>query len=82
MVDLDEVAGCFDAQVFDGHPVDLDSHPGFVVGDDINLATDEADLEGAHVVEVDDARLSRVNEPLLKGHGPLRSGSHERSNAI
>ena len=45
VVDLDDVAGDLDAEVLDGDAVHLDAGAGLVVGDDVDLAADEADLE-------------------------------------
>ena len=69
VVDLDDVAGRLDAEVFDRDGVHFDAHAGLVVGDDVDLAADEADLELADVFDVDDSRLARVDDPLLEGHG-------------
>ena len=68
VVDLDDIAGHLDAEVLDGDAVHLDAHAGLVVGDDIDLAADEADLELADVFDVDDAGLARVDDPLLESH--------------
>ena len=68
VVDLDVVVGDLDAEVLDGDVVHFDADAGLVVGDDVDLAADEADLERAHGLDVDDARLARVDDPLLQGH--------------
>ena len=74
VVDLDEVAGGLDAEVLDRDGVHLDADAGLVVGDDVDLAADEADLELAHVLDIDDAGLTRVDDPLLESHGVSPDG--------
>ena len=74
VVDLDEVAGGLDAEVLDRDGVHLDADAGLVVGDDVDLASDEADLEFAHVLDIDDAGLTRVDDPLLESHGVSPDG--------
>ena len=68
MVDLDGIADDLDAEVLDGDAVHFDAGAGLVVGDDVDLSADEADFERAHGLDVDDARLAGVDDPLLEGH--------------
>ena len=68
VVDLDGIAGDFDAEILDGDAVHLDAGAGFVVGDDVDLSADEADLERSDGFDVDDSSLAGVDDPLLQGH--------------
>src|SRR5690606_15587392 len=69
--DLELLAVGGDAEVFAAHAVHLDAHDGLVVGDDVDVAGDEADPQGADAVHLD--RLGPVDEPLLLTHGGLLS---------
>ena len=68
VVDLDGIAGDFDAEILDGDAVHLDAGAGFVVGDDVDLSADEADLERSDGFDVDHSSLAGVDDPLLQGH--------------
>ncbi len=63
VVDLEGVAVDRDQQIAAGDGVHLDPGGRLVVADDVDLAGDEADLELAHRLDVDD--LGTVDEPLL-----------------
>ncbi len=66
VVDLDGVAVDAHLELLAADRVHLDPDAGLVVGDDVDLPSDEADLEGAGAVDVD--RLGAVDEPFLLGH--------------
>src|SRR5690606_24734332 len=67
VVDLEAVSVDLNTDGLALDVVDLDTSARFVVGDDVDLAADEADLELAHEFEVDGLR--GVDEPFLGGHG-------------
>jgi hypothetical protein len=68
VVDLEHVAIDLHLQVLAGDARDLDACAGLVVGDHVDLAADEADLELAHELEVDDPALAGIDDPLLDAH--------------
>src|SRR5690554_308225 len=69
MIDLEHIALDRDLQRLAVDRVHF--HPGarLIVGDDVDLAGDEAYLDGPHFVHVD--CLGTVYEPLLPGHAVL-----------
>ena len=68
VIDLELCARDLDPQILHGDAVHLDADVILVVRDDVDLAADERRLQARDVGDIDDARLTRMDDPFLVDH--------------